>query len=133
MASKSSFAQLQEEYLKLKTEYTELEKKYMTLTAEHEGQAVRLQGEINLRNQYKREHSEFSDALKNLPDTNDILLRVKELQEKLKRENAGRKRTSDISDSKIVELRNQGMTVKAIEEQTGVSTATINRILRKHK
>lgn len=58
---------------------------------------------------------------------------MNKLKAKLARTNAGRPRASKTQDEIIVEMRNNKMTVKAIEENTGVSTATINRILRKYK
>lgn len=69
-----------------------------------------------------------------------MAINIKELEEKLKieqekhsRKGTGRKRTKGIKDHTIIQLRASGKTIREINAETGLSTATINRILKQNK
>lgn len=96
--------------------YDEIEYKYSCLKNEHEGQSTLYRGGQNtivaMESRIKELESQLAIQ-----------------QDKHSRKGTGRKREVDISDDEIIRLRKQGKTVKAISHDTGLSTATINRIL----
>jgi hypothetical protein len=74
---------------------------------------------------------------KKLSDKELYLNQIDILKKNLERKNAGRKRSVEkkgiqVSDYDVIEKRKNGMIIKDISKETGLSIATINRIIRKN-
>ena len=112
----------------------------LILRAEHEGLTTRFQGEIILRKQYQKEYEEMEGCFKTEKENKPIdsatistlETRIKELESKLSRNNAGRPKNKH-TDQDIMDLRNQGKTIRDIVSCTGMSSATVVKILKGFK
>lgn len=101
--------------------------KYKELEENHERQVEEI----------RASHKKIADLEKDIRklktgtfEVDKLKLQIQELQQKLSRQCSGRPRLSNTPDVEVVRLRTEGKTVKEISTLTGISTATINRILR---
>jgi chromosome segregation ATPase len=79
---------------------------------------------------YEKEKTKRNELKKRFNPDNEKLL--KELQQKLSRKGTGGKpRNNKTTDEDVLKLRNEGKTIRDIVKLTGLSTATITKILKK--
>ena len=123
---------IQQQYDYIQELQTQLKGNDTVSRAEFGGLLKQFEYEKQSKEQYK-ELLEKEKAKKKTPDkadVNKLTLQIQEMQKKLSRQCSGRPRSSDTPDADIIKLRADGKTVTAISDITGISTATINRILR---
>jgi hypothetical protein len=103
------------------------------LQSDYEGLLKQLEREKQAAEQYEKlyenEKTKRNELKKRFNPDNEKL--IKELQSKLSRKGTGKPRNNKTTDEDVLKLRNEGKTIRGIVALTGLSTATITKILKK--
>lgn len=83
--------------------------------------------------QYQRVNSKLGYLEKFTPQEKSLIQQNEELQRKLSRKGTGKPRNNNTTDEDVLRLKEEGNTIRDIVSLTGLSTATITKILKGFK
>lgn len=107
-----------------------LKEEYMRLLEEEKKKCNELKKSLKSKINTKSYQTQIDTLNK---QTEELRKQLQEEKAKHARKGTGRRRNNNTPDDEVLKLRAEGKTVKVINSLTGISTATINRILKKSK
>jgi DNA repair exonuclease SbcCD ATPase subunit len=126
-----------------------VQSKGMVSQSEYDGLLKQLERERQSKEQYKRlyeqektKRNELKESFKtdnenktviypDIEENQNLVKRIKELEDKLSRKGTGRPRNNKASDEDVLKLRNEGKRIREICHITGMSTATVVKVLKR--
>jgi DNA repair exonuclease SbcCD ATPase subunit len=124
---KQSAEQYKNLYSKEKTKRNELKKRFNTDKENFKEQLEEKEKFIETLRGTILELQTNKEDLPSYPASEEI----EELRRKLSRKGTGKPRNNKTTDEDVLRLRNEGKTIRGIVALTGLSTATITKILKK--